>query len=125
MAITLNHTIVPAHDKVASAKFFAELFGVRYAGEVGPFAAVRVNDSLTLDFGDDDGGFDSHHYAFLVDDAEFDAIFARVRAAGLPFASSPHGGFDNRISHYARDGRRVYFADPNGHFLELMTRVDA
>jgi catechol 2,3-dioxygenase-like lactoylglutathione lyase family enzyme len=124
MAITLNHTIVPAHDKVASARFFAQLFGLRYTGEVGPFAPVRVNDSLTLDFGDGDGGFEGHHYAFLVDDAEFDAIFGRVRAAGLPFASGPHGGFDNQISHYGRDGRRVYFADPNGHFLELMTRVD-
>ncbi|PCC68632.1 Glyoxalase-like domain-containing protein [Nannocystis exedens] len=124
MAITLNHTIVPARDKVASARFFADIFGLRYDGEVGPFAPVRVNDSLTLDFGDDDGGFEAHHYAFLVDDAEFDAIFARVRAAGLPFASSPHGGFDNQISRYGRDGRRVYFPDPNGHFLELMTRVD-
>ncbi|MDC0716562.1 VOC family protein [Nannocystis bainbridge] len=124
MAITLNHTIVPAHDKVAAARFFAEIFGVRYEGPVGPFAAVRVNDTLTFDFGDDDGGFEAHHYAFHVDDAEFDAIFARVRAAGLPFASSPHGGFDGRISEYGAGGRRVYFPDPSGHVLELMTRLD-
>lgn len=122
MAITLNHTIVPAHDKIAAAKFFAEIFGLRFDGVVGPFAPVRVNDSLTLDFGDDDGGFEVHHYAFLVDDAEFDAIFGRVRAAGLRIGSSP-AGFDDQIGHYGDGGRRVYFADPNGHVLELMTRA--
>jgi catechol 2,3-dioxygenase-like lactoylglutathione lyase family enzyme len=122
MAITLNHTIVPARDKVASARFFADIFGLRYDGLVGPFAAVRVNDTLTLDFDDDDGGFEPHHYAFLVDDAEFDAILGRVRAAGVPCASSPTSGFDQQVSRYGADGRRVYFPDPNGHFLEIMTR---
>ena len=82
MIIELNHTIVPAHDKDKSARFFAEIFGLQYEGSSGHFAPVRVNDKLTLDF-DQDDSFESHHYAFHVGDTEFDAIFDRVRQAGL------------------------------------------
>lgn len=88
MAITLNHTIVPAHDKDASARFFAHIFGLKYEGPTGHFAAVRVNDTLTLDF-DDASSFESHHYAFHVSDAEFDAIFKRVQEAGIVYGSDP------------------------------------
>jgi catechol 2,3-dioxygenase-like lactoylglutathione lyase family enzyme len=123
MAILLNHTIVPARDKVEAARFFATIFGLRFGGVEGHFAPVRVNDSLTLDFDDDVPGFEPHHYAFLVSDAEFDAIFGRVQAAGVPCASGPDTGFDGQISHDEGGGRRVYFADPNGHFYELMTRA--
>ena len=77
MSITLDHTIVPAHDKVASAKFFAGLFGLEYQGPMGPFAPVRINETLTLDFDDRWKNFEVHHYAFHVSDSEFDAIFAR------------------------------------------------
>jgi hypothetical protein len=80
MTITLNHTIVPSHDKIASAKFFADLFGLSFdAGTVGYFAPVRVNDTLTLDFDDDVDRFDAHHYAFKVSESEFDAILAVSR----------------------------------------------
>ena len=82
MAITLNHTIVPARDKEASARFFADIFGLKYEGASGHFAPVRVNETLTLDF-DDADGFDIHHYAFHVSDEEFDAIFKRVQGAGI------------------------------------------
>src|SRR5439155_24329774 len=70
MAITLNHTIVPARDKEASARFFAEIFGLKYEGPSGHFAPVHINETLTLDF-DDDDCFDTHHYAFHVSDPEF------------------------------------------------------
>ena len=120
MAIILDHTIVPAHDKVASAQFFARIFGLKYEGTHGHFAPVRVNDTLTLDF-DDAEGFESHHYAFLVGDEEFDAILARVRAAGLPYGSEPYAQ-DNGQLNTRRGGRGFYFRDPNGHSLELMTR---
>src|SRR2546430_14839103 len=89
MAITLNHTIVPARDKAAAARFFAQLFGLSFEGPSGHFAPVRVNDTLTLLFDDDVEGFESHHYAFHVSDAEFDAVLKRVQAAGLPFGSAP------------------------------------
>jgi catechol 2,3-dioxygenase-like lactoylglutathione lyase family enzyme len=120
MAITLNHTIVPAHDKESSAQFFADIFGLRYAEPVGHFAPVRVNDTLTLDF-DTRERFESHHYAFHVSDAEFDAIFDRIKTAGIPYGSGPRALEDGQIN-TRRGGRGVYFRDPNGHILELLTR---
>ena len=87
MAITLNHTIVPARDKDASARFFADLFGLDYHGPSGHFAPVRVNDTLTLDF-DDRAQFESHHYAFHVSDPEFDAILGRCKRPVWPLAAT-------------------------------------
>jgi catechol 2,3-dioxygenase-like lactoylglutathione lyase family enzyme len=121
MSITLNHTIVPAHDKVASAKFFAHLFGLTYGGPMGPFAPVRINETLTLDFDDRRERFDGHHYAFLVSDEEFDAIFSRLKAAGLKYGSMPWTAEDMQI--YDSEGcRRVYYRDPDGHLMEVRTR---
>ncbi len=120
MTITLNHTIVPARDKVAAARFFAEIFGLRFDGPGEHFAPVRVNDTLTLDFDDRAGAFESHHYAFHVDDAEFDAVLQRVQAAGLPFGSTPWSLEDRRLNDW-NGGRGFYFKDPDGHVLELMT----
>jgi catechol 2,3-dioxygenase-like lactoylglutathione lyase family enzyme len=128
MAIRLDHTIVPAKDKNASAEFFAEIFGLTVTP--GHFAQVRVNESLTLDFADEPEewggpGFDpragrSHHYAFHVSDAEFEAIFGRVKAKGIPYGSEPHGHTNGRIN-TRREGRGFYFEDPYGHLLEVMT----
>src|SRR5436309_9129770 len=97
MAITLNHTIVPARDKVASARFFANIFGLAFDGNSDHFAPVRVNDTLTLLF-DQDSAFESHHYAFHVSDAEFDAIFARIKEAGLPYGSAPWSLDDSKLN---------------------------
>lgn len=119
MTIVLNHTIVPAHDKVISARFFARIFGLAYDGPHGHFAPVQVNDGLTLDF-DERAGFEPHHYAFMVSDAEFDAIFGRVRAEGIDYGSGPRSRADGAINH-RRGGRGVYFEDPNGHVLEILT----
>jgi catechol 2,3-dioxygenase-like lactoylglutathione lyase family enzyme len=122
MAITLNHTIVPARDKEAAARFFAEIFGLRFdAPPGGHFAPVRVNDTLTLDFADAAAEpIPVQHYAFHVSDAEFDAILGRVQAAGLPFGSGPRSLEDGRLNDW-NGGRGVYFRDPDGHILELMT----
>jgi catechol 2,3-dioxygenase-like lactoylglutathione lyase family enzyme len=120
MAIELNHTIVPAHDKVASAKFFARIFGLPFEeGAVHYFAPVQVNDTLTLDFSDSDH-IASHHYAFKVSEAEFEATFARIQAEGLVYGSGPYSHEDMKINHRG-GGRGVYFSDPNGHLLELLT----
>ncbi len=119
MAIVLDHTIVPAHDKVASAQFFARIFGLAYNGPHSHFAPVQVNDALTLDF-DERGDFESHHYAFRISDAEFDAIFERVNAEGIAYGSGPRSRTDMEINH-RRGGRGVYFEDPNGHVLEILT----
>ncbi len=119
MAIVLDHTIVPAHDKVASARFFARIFGLEYKGPHSHFAPVQVNDNLTLDF-DDRERFEPHHYAFRISDAEFDAIFARVKEEGIPYGSGPRSRTDMQINH-RNGGRGFYFDDPNGHVLEVMT----
>jgi catechol 2,3-dioxygenase-like lactoylglutathione lyase family enzyme len=130
MTIRLDHTIVPAKDKVASAEFFAEIFGLAVKPGPGHFAQVQVNESLTLDFADEPEawggpGFDprtgrSHHYAFHVSEAEFEAIFGRVKAKGLAYGSGPYQHTDGQL-YTRRGGRGFYFEDPYGHLLEVMT----
>jgi len=120
MTIELNHTIVPVRDKEKSARFFAHIFGLQYEGSAGHFAPVRVNDRLTPDF-DEDGSFEPHHYAFHVSDDEFDAIFQRVQQAGLAYGSHPWDAENRKLNDW-NGGRGVYFRDPNGHLLELLTR---
>jgi len=120
MTVTLNHTIVPVRDKAAAAKFFADIFGLK-RGRMGYFAPVRLNKSLTLLFSDeDDEKFESHHYAFHVSEREFDAILRRVKEAKLAFGSAPWSLADGKLNDWG-GGRGVYFRDPDGHVLELMT----
>jgi catechol 2,3-dioxygenase-like lactoylglutathione lyase family enzyme len=119
MAIRLDHTIVPAKDKVASAEFFAEIFGLAVKPTVDHFAQVQINESLTFDFADEPA-VQGHHYAFHVSDAEFEAIFERVKGRGLAYGSGPFSHTDGRIN-TRRGGRGFYFEDPNGHLLEVMT----
>jgi|SRR5215467_293656 len=124
MTIRLDHTIVPARDQIASAEFFAEIFGLQV--KPGHFAQVQINESLTFDFSSEpesQGGptaIESHHYAFHVSDAEFDGIFGRVKARGLSYGSGPFNHTDGKI-YTRRGGRGFYFEDPNGHLLEVMT----
>ena len=119
MAIVLDHTIVPVRDKEASARFFAEMFGLDGARPNGRFTAVYVNDALTFDF-DTRATFESHHYAFCITDEEFDAILGRVKAAGRAWGSGPFSAEDGQIN-TRRGGRGFYFADLDGHLLEVMT----
>ena len=119
MPITLNHTIVPSRDKENGARFFARIFGLEYSGPVGHFAQVRVNGDLALDY-DNRERFESHHYAFVVSDPEFDAIFSRLESEGVAHGSGPGSPTDGEINH-RRGGRGLYFADPDGHLLEIMT----
>jgi catechol 2,3-dioxygenase-like lactoylglutathione lyase family enzyme len=119
MTVSLNHTIVPARDKEAAARLFAQLFGLEYSGTAEHFAPVRINDTLTFLFGDDIN-FESHHYAFHLSDAEFDGIFHRVRDAGLTYGSAPWSAEDGKLNTWG-GGRGVYFRTPDGHLLELMT----
>jgi catechol 2,3-dioxygenase-like lactoylglutathione lyase family enzyme len=118
MAIVLNHAIVPARDKVAAAKFFAHIFGLK-RGRTGYFAPVQVNKTLTLLF-DDDAKFESHHYAFHVSNREFDAILRRIKKDKIVFGSASWSLEDGELNDWG-GGRGVYFRGPNGHVLELMT----
>jgi catechol 2,3-dioxygenase-like lactoylglutathione lyase family enzyme len=119
VTIVLNHTIVPARDKVAAARFFAGIFGLDWK-DGDHFASVRLNDTLTFLFDEEDPSFESHHYAFHVSDIEFDAIFNRLKQAGLVFGSAPWSLQDGKLNDW-NGGRGVYFRDPEGHLLELMT----
>ncbi len=121
MTIELNHTIVAAHDKEASARFYERIFGLKYEGPMGHFAPVRIpSQSLTLDF-DNRESFQPQHYAFKVSEEEFDQIFGRLKDEGLVFGSGPFAPENMEINHW-NGGRGVYFRDPNGHLLELLTR---
>lgn len=125
MAITLNHTIVPAKDRLAAAKWYADIFGFEFIKEWGPFAVVKVNETLTLDFMNTKAGFLFHHYAFKVSDQEFDEIFARLQKNNISYTSNPMSAisetYDSRINHLY-GGRGVYFKDTDGHILEILTR---
>jgi catechol 2,3-dioxygenase-like lactoylglutathione lyase family enzyme len=117
--ITLNHTIVPSHDKEGSAKFFARIMGLEAPGSAGHFVQVRVNGDLALDY-DNRDSFDGHHYAFHVSDQEFDEIFGRIKSEGVRFGSQPNAPANGEIN-TRRGGRGLYFADPDGHLMEIMT----
>lgn len=121
MAIRLNHTIVAARDKETAANFLTEILGLPAPALVGPFAMARVSDDTALDYVDTDGEITSQHYAFLVDESEFDEIFGRIRARGLPYWADPGRREREQINTWD-GGRGVYFDDPNGHLLEIITR---
>jgi hypothetical protein len=106
MTITLNHTNVPARDKAAAAKFFADIFGLK-RGPAGHFAPVRINKNLTLLF-DDGDAFESHHLAFHVSDREFDAIFDRIRKAKIAFGSAPWSLDDGKLNDWGGRARPLF-----------------
>ena len=119
MSIKLNHTIVNVRDKRASAKFLTELFGLPPAKPFIHFLCVQVGDT-TLDFCDADYEVEKQHYAFLVSEQEFDAIFGRIKERGLDYWADPGRRVPGEIN--TNDGGRgVYWAEPSGHFYEIIT----
>lgn len=121
MAAKLNHTIVAVRDRDASALFLSDLLGLDPPVVLGPFALVTVGDELTLDFVESPGEIKPQHYAFLVSETEFDQIFARIESRRLPYWADPHRSKRDQINHWD-DGRGVYFEEPSGHLLEILTR---
>jgi catechol 2,3-dioxygenase-like lactoylglutathione lyase family enzyme len=117
----LNHHIVPARSKEATARFFAEILDLEQPFILGEFAVVRVSADTTLDFVDSDSEIPQRHYAFLVTETEFDEIFGRIREHDLPYWADPFRKEPNSTNAWD-DGRGVYFDDPNGHLLEIITR---
>ena len=121
MTIKLNHTIVHARDKRASAQFLSEILGLPAPVPFGPFMGVQTGNEVTLDYLDTDEELTIEHYAFLVSESEFDEIFARIKARKVAYFADPGRQHRNQIN--TRDGGRgVYFEDPNGHVLEILTR---
>ncbi|MEY9856296.1 catechol 2,3-dioxygenase-like lactoylglutathione lyase family enzyme [Catenulispora sp. GAS73] len=121
MTIQLNHTIVRARDKRASAAFLATILGLEVGADFGRFVPVAVANGVTLDYMTSSDP-QPQHYAFLLDDDEFDAAFARIQEQGLGYYAEPGG--DGRGEINTRwGGRGVYFDDPDGHAMEILTRV--
>jgi catechol 2,3-dioxygenase-like lactoylglutathione lyase family enzyme len=119
--VQLNHTIVYARDKQESARFLADILGLDPPQPYGPFLVVQVDNDVSLDFMDARGGITPQHYAFLVGEDDFDQIFGRIVDRGLAYWADPFHRQPNRIN--TNDGGRgLYWEDPDGHNLEIITR---
>ena len=120
MPVRLNHTIVAARDRQKAATFLADILGLAPPTSYGPFAVVQLDNDVSLDFMDDE---DVHqrHYAFLVTEAEFDEIFARIQDRGLQYWADPFEQQPGVINTHD-GGRGLYWQDPSGHKLEIITR---
>src|SRR4029453_4117156 len=121
MAIDFNHTILSARDSRASALFLAEMLGLPTPKRWGPFQMVTTENGANLDYMGTDGEISPQHYLFLVSEAEFDGIFGRIGDRKLPYWADPGRTRVGEINHHD-GGRGVYFEDPNGHLLEIITR---
>ena len=122
MGVELNHTIVWCIDQVQSATLLADILGRPAPTQYGPFRVIDLDNGVSLDFYETKNEIASQHYAFLIDDESFDTVFARIRARGLTYWADPGKSQANEIN-YNDGGRGFYFADPNGHLLEIMTRA--
>jgi len=121
VSVQLNHTIVSCRDQQRSASFLAGILGLPAPSRFGHFLVVEADNNVSLDYSETTGPITPQHYAFLVGEEEFDAAFGRIQAQGLRYWADPGRSRPGVINH--RDnGRGVYFEDPDGHFLELLTR---
>jgi hypothetical protein len=121
MPVHLDHIMIPASNKVASAKLLASLLDVPWSEtSIGPFSAVYVNDGLTFDFDEWPAPLPRIHYCFRVEQREFDAILARINAAGISYRSNVHGPVDYKVN-TSLGGSIVYWDEPDGHHWEMLT----
>jgi catechol 2,3-dioxygenase-like lactoylglutathione lyase family enzyme len=120
MPAALDHVIVHANDKHASAAFLAEILGLEVGPEMGPFVPVTVANGVTLDFATS-ASFEPEHYAFVLSEDEFDAAFARLQEQGVAYYAWPGGGGPGEVNHRF-GGTGCYFPDPSGHAMEIFTR---
>lgn len=122
MTVELNHTIVPAHDPQASAKFLADILDLRVGAPVAHFTPVTLSNKVSLDY-DKADTFEPHHYAFMVSDEEFDASLARIQQSGVTHYGDPACKKIGEIylSKHIEGRRGTYFRDPNGHLMEILT----
>ena len=122
MSIRFNHTIVHSRDKKESAAFLVDILGLRAPTPFGHFLVVELDNGASLDFIDaGDTDVVPQHYAFLVDEEDFDPVFGRIRVRAREYWADPFKKHPGEINHHA-GGRGVYFEDPDGHLLEILTR---
>jgi catechol 2,3-dioxygenase-like lactoylglutathione lyase family enzyme len=121
MSAQLNHTIVWCRDKQRSATFLADVLGLPAPTRFGPFLVVEAANGVSLDYHDTDGEIAPQHYAFLIDEDDFDEVYGRIKARDLEHWADPAKTHPGAINH-DDGGRGVYFEDPDGHLLEVITR---
>ena len=120
MSVKLNHLIVPAKDKAASAAFLTSVLGLEFATRNGPFLAVSVDNEVVLDFMDVDQEVPSQHYAFMVDNERFQQILDRMIEMKREYSADPFHQEASKVGDFA-GSRHVYFLDPSGHNMEVLT----
>ncbi|MFE7816534.1 VOC family protein [Streptomyces sp. NPDC057433] len=121
MSVEFNHTIVLTRDREKSARFLARILGLEVGEPAGMFLPVTTANGVTLDFVTVDADIPVQHYAFLVSEDEFGPVLARLVDDGIPVQADPHGRHPRRINRND-GGHGVYFLDPAGHGLEVITR---
>ena len=121
MAVKLNHTIIWSNDKARSAQFMTHILGRPAAKTAGHFLVVELDNGISLDFMEKEGEVARQHYAFQIDEDDFDAVFARIKEAGIDYWADPARSQPGEINH-RNGGRGVYFSDPDGHLLEVLTQ---
>lgn len=121
MSVQLNHTIVACRDQERSAAFLTQILGLPAASRFGPFTVVEADNGVSLDFRQTGGEITTQHYAFLVGEEDFDAAFGRIRDRGVQYWADPGQRRPAEINHND-GGRGLYFTDPDGHLLEIITR---
>ena len=121
VSVQLNHTIVSCRDQQRSAAFLTGILGLPAATRFGHFLVVEADNGVSLDFAETDQRIAPQHYAFLVGEEEFDATFGRIKERGVAYWADPRQTRREEIN--TRDGGRgLYFEDPDGHLLEILTR---
>ncbi|GAA1299332.1 VOC family protein [Streptomyces sanglieri] len=122
MSVELNHTIIHSRDNRESAEFLADILGLEVGEEWGPFIPVSTANGVTLDFATiPEASITMQHYAFLISEGEFDTAYARIKELGITYYADPHRKHPGEINHND-GGRGVYFIDPAGHAMEIITR---
>ena len=121
MSVQLNHTVVHVKDKRESATFLSEILGLAEPTPYGPFLVVEAANAVSLDFLDNPDEVNPQHYAFLVEEGEFDEIFGRIRERDLPYWADPGRARSGEINTHD-GGRGLYWEEPSGHLLEIITR---
>lgn len=122
MSVELNHTIIHARNNRESAEFLADILGLEVGAEWGPFIPVATANGVTLDFATiPEASIVMQHYAFLVSEPEFDTAYARIKELGITYYADPHQKHPGEINHND-GGRGMYFLDPVGHAMEIITR---
>ncbi len=121
MTTQLNHTIVWCADQGRTARFVAAILGRPPPSRFAHFDVVALDNGVSLDFADSEGPIQPQHYAFLIDEADFDAVLARIRDQDLDYWADPARQRPRQINHHD-GGRGLYFPAPDGHLLEVITR---